>query len=86
MEPPARLVPAAMTTLTTLILLALAIVVASAVPFLPTGEIVAGGLAWHGASPWIAVAVFVIAWSASVAGDALLFVESRSVARRGIAA
>lgn len=67
--------------MTHLALLAAAIVVASAVPFLPTGELVAGTLAWFGSSPRMAVAVFVVAWVASVVGDSILFLESRLVAR-----
>lgn len=64
-----------------ILLLAAVIAAASAVPFVPTGELVAGYLAWHNASPLTIGLVFIAVWLASSLGDFLLLNEVRLVAR-----
>lgn len=53
------------------------LLVASAVPFLPTGEVVAGALAVGRASAEMAMAAFAVAWVASFVGDTLLHTQMR---------
>lgn len=64
------------------VLLFVAVTVGSAIPFLPTGEMVSGAAALA-QSPWFgAVIIFLIAWIASVLGDTILLLEARLGARR----
>jgi membrane protein DedA with SNARE-associated domain len=64
-----------------LLLLAVAVLVASAMPFVPTGEMVSGAAALAAPSVPAAVGVLVVAWLASCLGDTLLLVEVRLLAR-----
>jgi membrane protein DedA with SNARE-associated domain len=70
-----------MTDLRQLLLLGLVVLVASAVPFVPTGELVSGAAALAAPSAPAAVAVFLLAWVCSCAGDTLLLLEVRLLAR-----
>ena len=63
------------------LLLGLVVLVASALPFVPTGEIVSGAAALAADSAPSALAVFLLAWICSCAGDTLLLVEVRLLAR-----
>jgi membrane protein DedA with SNARE-associated domain len=63
------------------LLLGLVVLVASALPFVPTGEIVSGAAALAAASTPAVVALFFLAWICSWAGDTLLLLEVRLLAR-----
>jgi membrane protein DedA with SNARE-associated domain len=64
------------------LLLFAAVTVGSAIPFLPTGEMVSGAAALAAHSRGDVVVIFLIAWIASVVGDTLLLLEARVGARR----
>jgi membrane protein DedA with SNARE-associated domain len=62
---------------TGLLLLGLTVLVASSVPFVPTGELVSGAAALVAPSLLGTVGVFLVAWAASCAGDTVLFSAAR---------
>lgn len=64
------------------LLLALSILVGSAVPFVPTGEMVSGASAFAAHSELNIVLIFVITWLCSVIGDTLMLLEARWGRRR----
>jgi membrane protein DedA with SNARE-associated domain len=64
------------------ILLALAVTVGSALPFVPTGEMVSGAAAVAAHSKLNIAVVFLITWVCSVIGDTLMLVEARLGARK----
>lgn len=70
-----------MTDLWDQVVLGLVVLIASALPFVPTGEIVSGAAALAADSTPAVVAVFFLAWVCSCAGDTLLLVEFRLLAR-----
>jgi membrane protein DedA with SNARE-associated domain len=63
-------------------LLALAVVVGSAIPFVPTGEMVSGAAAVASHSELSIGLIFVITWLCSVLGDTLMLLEARLGARK----
>lgn len=63
-------------------LLFVAVTVGSAIPFVPTGEMVSGAAALAHGSRVDVVVIFLIAWIASVLGDTILLLEARLGARR----
>ncbi len=63
-------------------LLFVAVTVGSAIPFLPTGELVSGAAAIAQSSRSEVVTIFLIAWAASLLGDTILLLEARLGARR----
>ena len=64
------------------LLLAVAVLVGSALPFVPTGELVSGAAAIASHSELDVAVIFLIAWVCSVLGDTLMLVEARLVRRR----
>ena len=64
------------------LLLALSVTVGSALPFVPTGEMVSGAAAVAAHSELNLVLIFLITWVGSVAGDTLMLVEARLGARK----
>ena len=64
------------------VLLFVAVTLGSAIPFVPTGEMVSGAAALAQSSRADALVIFLIAWVASVLGDTLLLLEARLGARR----
>lgn len=64
------------------LLLFVAVTVGSAIPFLPTGEMVSGAAALAQSSRLDAVVIFLVAWVASVLGDTILLAEARLGAGR----
>lgn len=64
------------------LLLALAVLVGSAIPFIPTGEMVSGAAAFASHSRLSLVLIFLITWICSVLGDTLMLMEARLGARR----
>ncbi len=64
------------------LLLFAAVAAGSAIPFLPTGEMVSGAAALAAHSHGNVVVIFLIAWAASVVGDTALLLEARLGARR----
>ncbi|WP_165350459.1 DedA family protein [Xylanimonas protaetiae] len=64
------------------VLLFVAVTVGSAIPFLPTGEMVSGAAALAHGSRADVLVIFLIAWIASVLGDTVLLLEARLGARR----
>ncbi len=64
------------------LLLALSVLVGSAIPFVPTGEMVSGAAAYASHSRLNLLAIFGITWVCSVLGDTLMLVEARLGARR----
>lgn len=64
------------------LLLFLAVVVGSAIPFVPTGEMVSGSSALAAHSQLSIFLIFVVTWVASVIGDTLLLFEVRLSARK----
>lgn len=59
------------------LLLALAVTVGSALPFIPTGEIVSGAAAVASRSELNVVLIFLITWICSAIGDTLMLLEAR---------
>lgn len=64
------------------LILFLAVTVGSAIPFVPTGEIVSGAAALAAHSRLDVLSIFLITWVASVLGDTILLFEARLGARR----
>lgn len=64
------------------ILLFLAVTIGSAIPFVPTGEMVSGSSALAANSRHDVFLIFLVTWIASVIGDTILLIEARLGARR----
>lgn len=64
------------------LLLAVSVLVGSAVPFVPTGEMVSGAAAYASHSELNVVLIFLITWICSVLGDTLMLLEARWGRRR----
>ncbi|MBO0811219.1 MAG: VTT domain-containing protein [Microlunatus sp.] len=64
------------------VLLFLAVTIGSAIPFVPTGEMVSGSSALAAHSRLDILLIFVVTWAASVLGDTLLLLQARLGARR----
>lgn len=64
------------------LLLALSVFVGSAIPFVPTGEMVSGAAAFASHSRLNVLLIFVITWVCSVLGDTVMLAEARLGARR----
>lgn len=64
------------------LLLFFAVVIGSAIPFVPTGEMVSGSSALAAHSRLNIFAIFLVTWAASVIGDTLLLLEVRLGARK----
>ena len=64
------------------LLLAASVLVGSAVPFVPTGEMVSGAAAYASHSELNVVLIFLITWICSVLGDTIMLVEARLGRRR----
>jgi len=62
--------------------LALSVTIGSALPFVPTGEMVSGAAAFAAHSELNVVLIFVITWLCSVLGDSIMLMEARLGARR----
>lgn len=56
--------------------------IGSAIPFVPTGEMVSGSSALAAHSRLDVVLIFLITWAASVLGDTMLLIEARLGARK----
>lgn len=64
------------------LLLALSVTLGSALPFVPTGEMVSGAAAVASHSKLNVVLIFLITWLCSVLGDSMMLLEARLGARR----
>ena len=64
------------------LLLALAVLLGSAIPFVPTGEMVSGAAAFASHSRLNVALIFVITWLGSVLGDTIMLAEARLGARK----
>ena len=64
------------------LLLALAVLLGSAIPFVPTGEMVSGAAAFASHSRLNVALIFVITWICSVLGDTVMLAEARLGARK----
>jgi membrane protein DedA with SNARE-associated domain len=64
------------------VLLFVAVTVGSAIPFVPTGEMVSGSSALAANSRLDIFLIFLVTWAASVLGDTLLLIEARLAAGR----
>lgn len=64
------------------LLLAASVLVGSAIPFVPTGEMVSGAAAYASHSELNVLLIFVITWICSVLGDTIMLVEARLGRRR----
>lgn len=64
------------------LLLALAVLLGSAIPFVPTGEMVSGAAAVAAHSELNVVLIFLITWICSVLGDTVMLLEARLGARK----
>lgn len=64
------------------VLLFLAVTAASAIPFVPTGEMVSGSSALAAHSRHQIYVIFLVTWGASILGDTLLLLEARLGARK----
>lgn len=64
------------------LLLFLAVAGASAIPFVPTGEMVSGSSALAAHSRHQIYVIFLVTWAASVLGDTVLLLEARLGARK----
>lgn len=64
------------------LILAAAVLVGSAVPFVPTGEMVSGAAAFASHSKLNVAVIFLITWVCSVLGDTLMLLEARLGRRR----
>jgi len=64
------------------LLLAASVLIGSAIPFVPTGELVSGAAAFASHSKLNVLLIFLIAWVFSVLGDTLMLVEARLGRRR----
>lgn len=68
--------------LTNHLLLALAVLLGSAIPFVPTGEMVSGAAAFASHSRLNVALIFVITWICSMLGDTVMLMEARLGARK----
>jgi membrane protein DedA with SNARE-associated domain len=64
------------------LLLAVSILVGSALPFVPTGEMVSGAAAYASHSELNVLVIFLITWICSVLGDTVMLLEARLARRR----
>lgn len=64
------------------LILALSVLLGSAIPFVPTGEMVSGAAAFASHSRLNVFYIFLITWICSVLGDTLMLAEARLGARR----
>ena len=64
------------------LLLAASVLIGSALPFVPTGEMVSGAAAYASHSKLNVALIFVITWICSVLGDTLMLMEARLGRRR----
>ena len=64
------------------LLLAASVLVGSAIPFVPTGEMVSGAAAYASHSKLNVALIFLITWICSVLGDTIMLVEARLGRRR----
>jgi membrane protein DedA with SNARE-associated domain len=64
------------------LLLAVSVLLGSAVPFVPTGEMVSGAAAYAAHSELNVALIFLITWVCSVLGDTLMLLEARWGRRR----
>lgn len=64
------------------LLLAVSVLVGSAIPFIPTGEMVSGAAAVASHSKLNVLLIFVITWVCSVLGDTVMLMEARLGRRR----
>ena len=64
------------------LLLAASVLVGSALPFVPTGEMVSGAAAFASHSELNVALIFVITWVCSVLGDTLMLLQARLGRRR----
>ena len=64
------------------LLLAASVLVGSAIPFVPTGEMVSGAAAYASHSELNLLLIFVITWICSVLGDTIMLIEARLGRRR----
>lgn len=64
------------------LLLFVAVTIGSAIPFVPTGEMVSGSSALAANSRLDIILIFLVTWAASVLGDTILLVEARLGAKR----
>lgn len=71
-----------MSGLKTHLLLAVSVLVGSAIPFVPTGEMVSGAAAFAQHSRANEILIFVITWICSVIGDTIMMTYCRLGARR----
>lgn len=64
------------------VILALSVLIGSAIPFVPTGEMVSGAAAFASHSRLNVLYIFLITWIFSVLGDTVMLAEARLGARR----
>lgn len=64
------------------LLLAASVLVGSAIPFVPTGEMVSGAAAYASHSELNLVLIFLITWICSLLGDTVMLLEARLGRRR----
>jgi membrane protein DedA with SNARE-associated domain len=64
------------------LLLAASVLVGSAIPFVPTGEMVSGAAAYASHSELNLALIFLITWTCSVLGDTVMLLEARLGRRR----
>lgn len=64
------------------LLLAVSVLIGSAIPFVPTGEMVSGAAAVAAHSKLNVLLIFLITWICSVLGDTLMLMEARLGRRR----
>jgi membrane protein DedA with SNARE-associated domain len=64
------------------LLLAASVLVGSAIPFVPTGEMVSGAAAYASHSKLNVALIFLITWICSVLGDTIMLIEARLGRRR----
>ena len=64
------------------LLLAAAVLVGSAIPFVPTGEMVSGAAAYASHSKLNVALIFLITWICSALGDTIMLLEARLGRRR----
>jgi membrane protein DedA with SNARE-associated domain len=64
------------------LLLAASVLVGSAIPFVPTGEMVSGAAAYAAHSKLNVALIFLITWVCSVLGDTIMLLEARLGRRR----
>ena len=64
------------------LLLAASVLIGSAIPFVPTGEMVSGAAAYAAHSELNLLLIFLITWVCSVLGDTIMLIEARLGRRR----